>query len=275
MTTSLHETIHGFTTQYLIEQYMLHRDQYMHDAITIMEGEIKARGISDEDIKKALSDADADAAEAPVVVHYDKKMFTPLDGAFTTNDSMLARSMFSEHKIPFFQDTSASILPFTGDELDAHLVVFHIHNDSLDKAKSIVTEHFDLMEKRYTLKFSDVKERLKSFNFYEIPHGLLESKEIVEVDFSPAEKEVIVTYGTRLLSEADEIEARQNRVIFHFDSLEDLVTRLKGGETVRLTHTDLLASLEVLQIYCDDPGFPPAAEGIIEALLGFFLPHRG
>jgi hypothetical protein len=274
MTSSLHDTIKGFTTQYLIEQYMLHRDQYMDDAITIMEGEIKARGITDDEIDKALSSADAETADEPIIVNYDKKMFTPLDGAFSTNDSLLVRSMFAEHKIPFFLDSSSSILPFMGDELDAHLVMINVHNDFVDKAKSIIAEHFDLADKRYMLKFSDVKERLKSFNFYEIPHDVLESKEIVEVDFSPAEKEVIVSYGTRLLSEADAIEARQNRVIFHFDSLEDLVSRLKSDEPVRLTHTDLLASLEVLQIYCDDPEFPSAADGIIEALLEFFLPHQ-
>jgi hypothetical protein len=275
MASSLQDTIKGFATSYLIDQYMLHRDQYMKDAIELMEREIKARGISEDDIAKALADPDEDEAEAPVMVSYDKKMFTPLDGAFSTNDSMLVRSMFAEHKIPFLLDSSTSILPFTGDELDAHLVMIHVHNDSVDKAKSIIAEHFDLADKRYTIKFSDVKDRLKSLNFYEIPRNVLESKEIVGVDFSSAEKEVIITYATRLLSEADEIEARQNRVIFYFDSLEDLVSRLKDGKPLDLTHTDLLASLEVLQIYCDEPDFPPAADGIIEALLGFFLPHQG
>jgi hypothetical protein len=62
-------------------------------------------------------------------------------------------------------------------------------------------------------------------------------------------------------------------VVFYYDSLEGLISRLKSDKTQRLSHMDLLASLEVLQIYCDEPGFPPAADGIIDALLGFFLPH--
>ena len=273
MTSPLQENIKGFTTPYLIEQYKLHRDQYLDEAIRLMEEEIKARGISEEDMAKVLSGDENAAEEAPEVVHYDRKAFSPLEGAFSTNDSILVRSMLSEHKIPFFMDSSTSILPFMGEELDAHLVAFFVHNDWLVKAREIIDEHFDLLDKRYSLKFSDVKTRLKSLNFYEIPHALLESKEIVEVDLSKAEKEVIITYGLRLLDEVDDIETRQNRVVFYYDSLEDLISRLKSDKTPRLSHMDLLASLEVLQIYCDEPGFPPTADSIIEALLVFFLPH--
>jgi hypothetical protein len=274
MNPSLRETIKGFANQYLIEQYKLHRDQYMDEAIRMMEEEIKVRGIGDDEIAKVLSLDENDGPEAAAVVNYDRKDFSPLEGGFSTNDSILVKSMFADHKIPYFMDTSSSILPFTGDELDAHLVAFYVHNNGLEKAKSIVAEHFTLAGNRYALSFSDVKDRLKSLNFYEIPHDVLESKEIVEVDFSKAEKEVIITYGSRLLTEVDLIESRQNRVVFYYDSLEDLIARLTSDEPPRLSHMDLLASLEVLQIYCDEPDFPPAANGIIDALLGFFLPHR-
>jgi hypothetical protein len=274
MTSSLNETIKSFSNQFLIEQYKLHADQYMDEAIKLMEGELKVRGIGEDEIAKVLgSDNDADA-EAPVIVNYDKKLFSPLDGGFSTNDSLLVRSMFAEHKIPFFMDTSSSILPFMGEELDAHLVAFNVHNDWLERAKSIIDEHFILTDKRYTLNFSDVKARLKSLNFYEIPHSVLESKEIVEVGFSKAEKEVIITFGSRLLNEADAIEAQQNRVVFYYDNTEDLIARLANEAPLSLNHTDLLTALEILQIYCDEPDFPPAAIGIIEALLGFFLPHQ-
>jgi hypothetical protein len=273
MNSSLNETIKSFSNQFLIEQYKLHADQYMEEAIKMMEEEIKVRGISEDEIGKVLGSDDDPDTEAPVIVNYDKKLYSPLDGGFSTNDSMLVRSMFAEHKIPFFMDASSSILPFMGEELDAHLVVFHVHNDWLERAKTIIDEHFILTEKRYTLKFSDVKARLKSLNFYEIPHNVLESKEIVEVDFSKTEKDVIISYGSRLLREADAIETQQNRVVFYYDNTEDLINRLANKAQLGLNHTDLLTVLEILQIYCDEPDFPATAIGIIEALLGFFLPH--
>jgi hypothetical protein len=273
MNSSLHDTIKGYSNSELIFQYKLHRDEFTDEAIGMMEAEIKARGIGDEEIKKTLEEAGGAEEESPVFVHYDKKLFSPLDGGFSTNDSVLVRSMLAENKIPFFVDASSSILPFMGEELDAHLVRFNVHNDSLEKAKSLIAEHFDLADKRYVLKFSDVKTRLKSLNFYEIPHAVLESQEIVEVAFSKAEKDIIITYGSRLLDEADDIEAGQNRVIFYYDNIRDLTERLASEEPLRLNHTDLLTALEILQIYCDEPDFPAAADGIIEALLGFFLPR--
>jgi hypothetical protein len=274
MNSSLSETIKSFSNQYLIEQYKLHADQYMEEALKMMEDEIKIRGISEDEIAKVLGSEDDPEAEAPIIVNYDKKLFSPLDGGFSTNDSVLVRSMFAERKIPYFVDASSSILPFMGDELDAHLVSFQVHNDWLERAKTIIDEHFILTDKRYTLNFSDVKARLKSLNFYEIPHSVLESKEIVEVGFSKAEKDIIITLGSRLLKEADAIEAQQNRVVFYYDNTEDLIARLASEESLSLNHTDLLTALEILQIYCDEPDFPAAAIGIIDALLGFFLPHE-
>jgi hypothetical protein len=273
--SSLNETIKNFSNQYLVEQYNFHREQYMAEAIKLMEEEIKSRGISKDEIDAIIENSDNIAAEPATIVHYDKKEFSPLEAAFSTNDSLLVRAMLAEHKMPAYMDTSSSILPFDGEELDAHTVVFHVHNNSLEQAKALIAEHFDRNGNRFFLKFSDVKTRLKSFNFYEVPRSTLDSKEITEVDFSKAEKDVIITYGTRLISEVEEIEAKQNRVVFHYDSLEDLVARLENDESIELTHTDLLAALEILQIYCDDPGFPPEAIGIIEALLGFFLPQQG
>ena len=184
MASSLQESIKAFSTPYLIEQYYRHRDQYMDEAQKVMEEEIAVRGISKEQIETYLADGEPEAPDIPAIVNYDKKEFTKMEGGFTTNDSLLVRSMFAEHKIPFFMDASSSLLPFTGEELDAHLVVFYVHNDSVDAARSAVGEHFDLAGNRYVLKYADTKQRLKSFNFYEIPHSLLESMEIAGVDFS-------------------------------------------------------------------------------------------
>ncbi len=274
MDSSLKQAIQAMPTRELIEQSHIHTKQYTDEALAIMKEEIAARRITKEEIEKILVEIDGEDVQAAEVVHYDKSFFSQLDGGFTTNDALLVRAIFDEHKIPFFMDNSATVLPSAGEDLDAHLVKFHVHNDFLESVKSLLTQHFDLIGKRYSMKFSDIKARLKSFNFYEIPHHLLESKEILEVGFSKAEKSVIITYGRRLLGEVDDVEARQERVVFYYDAVEDLVSRLEKDAPLRLTHTDLLTALEVLQIYCGEPDFPDTANGIIEALLGFFLPGQ-
>jgi hypothetical protein len=268
MSSSLHDSIKAFSNSYLIEQARLNRDQYTDEAIKILEEEISLRGIGKEEIDSVLSKQNENQ---PIeVVHYDKKDFTLLAGAFTTNDSLLVRSMLAQHNVPSITDNSAALLPFTGEELDAHLVKFYVHNDFLETARAVIAEHYDLVDNRYNLKYGDIKTRLKSFNFYEIPHYILESKELVGVTFTPEEKNLLITYGSRLLAEVDAIESTQERVVFYYDSIEDFIGNLRSESEPKLTRNDLLTALEILQIYCDDPDFPDAAGSIIEALLVFF-----
>jgi hypothetical protein len=268
MSSSLNETVKKYSNKYLIEQLYLGRDQYTDEAIKILEEEISLRAIGREEIDSVLSEDKEPQPEE--TVHYDKKDFTLLEGAFTTNDSLLVRSMLAQHKVPSFADNSAALLPFTGEELDAHLVKFYIHNDFLETARTVIAEHYDLVDNRYNIKYNDIKTRLKSFNFYEIPHYILESKELVDVEFTPEEKELLITYGSRLIAEVDAIESTQERVVFYYDSIEDFIESLKSEKKPHLTRNDLLTALEILQIYCDDANFPDAASSIIEALLNFF-----
>jgi hypothetical protein len=91
------------------------------------------------------------------------------------------------------------------------------------------------------------------------------------VVLTPEEKETVIRLGKRVLDEGDAIEQQQERVIFYYDSIESLITLLSAKTEARLTRTDLLTILEILQIFCDDPAFPPFMEESAGALLAFFL----
>jgi hypothetical protein len=270
MSEHLKDTVTTFTNDYLVEQFHLNRAQYTDEALSIMEQEIARRGITEEQTNTILAAGRDPADEAVAVIHYDRKDFIPLDGAFTTNDSLLARSMMSEHTIPFFLDSSATHMGFDGNALTSHPVLMFVHNASADAAKALVNEHFDLADNRYTIKYADTKTRLASFNFYEIPQTLLESTDIAAVDFSTEEKNVCIDFCSRLLKEAETVEARIDRMLFYYDNLEDLTERLSSETDPRLTRSDLLTVLEALQCYCAEPNFSGTAMGIAEALLNFF-----
>jgi hypothetical protein len=268
MSSQLRETVKNFSNGFLIEQFHCNRDHYTDEAAKVLEEEIALRSITQEEIDSVL--ASVMGVEEARIVHYDKKDFTLLEGAFTTNDALLVRSMLEEHKIPSFSDNSAALLPFNGEELDTHLVKYYLHNDFLEAGRAVIAEHYDLKDNRYFIKYNDIKTRLKSFNFYEIPPYILESKEIADVEFTPEEKAALEKFGSRLLREVDEIESSRERVVFYFDSVENFLDRLRSKEKPRFTRNDLLTALEILQIYCDDPEFPETVNGVIEALIGFF-----
>ena len=120
------------------------------------------------------------------------------------------------------------------------------------------------------MKHSGVKERLKAFNFHDLHITEQQAYELLEVSFTEKENEVIVSYGNRLLSEADEIEDKQERVLFYYDSIEALTEKLQSNEAGHLNRSDLLAILEILQVFCIEDDFPAFMDESISTLLGFF-----
>jgi hypothetical protein len=269
----LQEKVKGFETPYLLEQYVHFRDQYTEEAQQVLAAEIASRNISqgeiDEFAKKSLIGRE-EASGNVQVRHFRRDEFEKLEGVFTRKDMLLVRSMFSEEEVPFFMDTSVQFSPVQ-QQASREYVSVYVHKDSKDKALALIGAHFECTGGLYGVKCSDVRERLKLFSFDEIQQSEVEAAQIVDVSFSPEEKDVLVVYGKRLLGEIDDIESRDGRIVFHFDNVEGLVERLSSRQAASLSKTDLLTALEILQIYCDDAEFSPTSIGIAEALLSFFL----
>jgi hypothetical protein len=269
---ALHELIRNYSTPFLLEQYVHMRDQYTSDAVQLIQEELVRRSIGETEIeefrKKSLVGGDGESGNVQVR-HFKRDEFVKLDGVFNQTDGYLVRAMFDEEKVPFFVDSSIQFNAIPGQETRRHIGVF-VHNESKDKALSLIEGHFELADGVYRVRHSDVKERLVSFSFQEIQHPEIDAADITGVHFSQEEKDVLTVYGKRLVAEIDQIEGRGDRIVFHFDNVEGLLERLAESEP-ELSASDLLTALELLQIYCQDPGFGPTAEGIAQALLGFFL----
>ncbi|HUI93397.1 MAG TPA: hypothetical protein VLX68_14210 [Chitinivibrionales bacterium] len=270
---TLREQVQGYSTPFLLEQYVHMRDQYTAEAIKLMEEELARRHIDADQIeeyrKKSLIGEDAGSGNVKVT-HLRRDDFVKLDGTFSRNDGFLVRAMFGEEEVPFFADTSMQYSAVPGRENEPQPVTVYVHKDAVEKAKALIAAHFDFADGVYRVKYSGVKERLASFSFYEIQQTEIDTAEITDAHFSQEEKEVLVHYGKKLLAEIDDIEGRDGRIVFNFDNVEGLVDRLSGKDP-GLTKADLLTALEILQIYVGDPAFGKTAEGIAEALLGFFL----
>jgi hypothetical protein len=270
----LHELVQSYSTPFLLEQYVHMRDQYTDEAFKIMEAEMARRGIGQTEIEefKNQSLITGDGATGNVQVrHLKRDDFVKLEGQFNRNEGYLIRTMFGEENVPFFVDANIQYsAPVNPGQDEAKSISVYVHKEATDRALALIGAHFDLIDGIYRVKYSDVKEKLMSLNFAEIQHQDTDSAEITGVHFSSEEKGVLVHYGKRLLKEIDDIEAHDGRIVFFFDNVEELIARLSAKDP-ELTKADLLTALEVLQVYCGDTEFGPAAQGIAEALLAFFL----
>lgn len=270
----LQERLQNYSTPFLLEQYVHQRDEYTREAIAVIEREIARRNISSADIdefsKKSLI-GDEGMAGNVEVRHFKRDDFVKLDGAFAKNEGALIRAMFAEDDIPYFMDANVTVSPL-GSQDAQQLVHVYVHKESMDKALSIVGMHFDAdaADGVFRVKYSGTRDRLKSFSFQDIQHAELDTADIVDVNFSHDEKDVLLKYADRLNQEIEAIESGQDRIVFFFDNVEELVGRLSDDDS-SLSKTDLLTALEILQIYCDEPDFPQAGLGIAEALLSFFV----
>jgi hypothetical protein len=264
MTEELRQRFGQMPDSVLRDQYANHREEYTDEALAIIKNILSSRGI---DISDILPDNNA-----PQRMKYKPEDFTALEHGFSQIDILLAQLILRDNNIPFYVEIPAAqstILPID-NEILKHYVI-HVLRDKAEQARIIIDEHFSGHDGKYNRKQAQGRDRLRSFSFTETPFGELEIAENVAVEFSAGEKQQIVSYIGRALAEADEIEKKLERGIFYYDNMESLRDHLEnaGGQ---LTRADLLTILEVLQIFCDDEGFPHNLEQVAEAILNFLEP---
>jgi hypothetical protein len=263
----IRDTIAEFTDTELLNAYFRTREQYTPEAQSILAELIRKRGLSEKD----LANPGEPTGPEGEPVRYDMTDFLPFEHSFSATDLLLAAAVLRDNDIPFYPDnpTSSNTFPIE-TEADRRLTI-KVHKDFADKAHELLGEHFTRDGNRYILRHEGVRERLRAFNFHDIPISEHELYEELEVSLTPEERSVVVTLGRRLLKEADLIEKTQDRILFYFDSLDELIEELDAPETAPLTRNDLLAILEIMQVYIDDEGLPSFMDASIATLLSFFL----
>jgi hypothetical protein len=262
MSSDLEKNIHEFKTPFLLEQFHLKREDYSAEALAIMEREIASRSISDEEMKPYRNDT---AEEGPAG---DPGEFKPFDHTFSQTDILLAHAILRDAGIPFFIERPAgdTVVPLEG-EADRRYTI-QVASSQEQRAHELLNEHFHREDGKYRLKHTEARDRLKLFSFAEVRFTEMQMAEEVEADLTAQERQVLAQYARRLQEEIESFDA-QERVVFYFDNIEELLARLGAGiGALRLI--DLLTIVEIMQIYCDDPQFPAALVQSSGALLDMF-----
>ncbi len=266
---AMRATINEFTDEELLNAYFRTRDQYTPEAQAIMVEVMRQRGLSEKDLTRAR-DAAAPGTDG-ATVRYEINDFVPFEHSFSATDLLLASAVLHDNSIPFFADNPTSSTTFPIEtEADRRLTI-RVHKEFVGKAHELLGEHFSRDGNRYVLKHEGTRERLRAFNFHDIPASEQTLLEELEVSLTAQERAVIATLGRRLLKEADLIEKKQDRILFYYDSLEPLIKELDAPESAPLNRNDLLAILEIMQVYVDDEGLPDFMDESIATLLSFFL----
>ncbi|MFP4417241.1 MAG: hypothetical protein ACOC4C_00250 [Fibrobacterota bacterium] len=263
MSEELRNHIKDFSDQQLLEQYTQKQKEYTDEAIAIMKEELSLRNISDEQIMQAKA-----TSEKTAHIH-DVQDFVAFEHYFDRTDLLLAQAILREREIPFIIESASSSDTFPLESESNRLFILYVHKDHLAKAHEGIEHHFEKDEGVYKIKYASIKDRLKAFQFHEVRFSESEMEEEVDVSFTPTEEGPILGYCKRLEDEADRLEQEQDRVVFNYDNLDTVCNKLGKKNTNSLTLMDLLTIVEVLQIYCDEPNFPPQLEKVAENLLDF------
>ena len=269
--SEIRDAISQYSDNVLLDQYFNHRDEFTPEAAEILREELTKRKLSFE-VKDYLDnkpDEDGEPGFSPL--QFKTEDFVPFDHTFSQIDIILAHTILRESKIPFFNDnpTSTEIIPIESEASKRYTI--HIHKDYVVKTHEAFGVHFEKSDGAYALKQGSFCDRLLAFNFHDIRISELAAKENIEVSINSDEKKTIVSYAKRLLDEADIIEQKQDRVLFYYDSFDLLVEKLEKSGSTTLTRSDMLAMLEIFQVYCEEEDFPQSLESTISSLLGFFL----
>lgn len=262
----LEEAVKDFSDEYLLDQFTKHSEEYTPDALKLLGEEIERRKISSASEPEAGSGRKVRTG----TLELDSEDFMKLDHYFTHTDVLLAVAMLRDNNLLFFigNEASGDTIPLQSEA--SKRFTLHVHKSNLEEAHRLLDEHFDKADGLYQLRCSGARDRLKVFSFSDIRITDVEAKEKIEVVLSEDEKSVIIKYGNRLLSEADQIEEQQERVLFYYDCIEQVIESLESGKVLMMYRSDLLTILEILQVYCGEPDFPSDMDETISSLLGFF-----
>ena len=263
----LGSTIKDFTDEELATACFSQSASYTPEALRLMREELSRRGLS-ESRPSEKTDA-AEKTPGPLIL--DGTDFVPFVHSFTSTDWLLARAVLLDNDIPFIVDNPTSTNTFPIEAETEKEISIRLHKDSLDKCRELLDEHFILSENKYRLKYSGARERLKAFNFHDVATSEAEAAEEVEVSLTEDEKRLFVTLGRRLLKEPERVEKEQDRILFYYDSIDELLGRLATPDHPLLSRNDLLTLIEILQVYVNDPALPPSADEAIAQLLSFFF----
>lgn len=262
----LKETLQNFSDSELVIQLVQHHDEYTPEALALLKEEVEKRNLDIEQQKEQL---EQDAAGVKIV-RMDVQDFKQFDHVFTRVDLELAAVILRDNEIPFYADNPKSSSTFPLESEAERRFTIHVHKDGIEKAHELLDEHFDKIDGNYQLKKMSITDQLKLFSFHELQLSEMDALEKIEVSFTGEEKTTILSYARKVLEESDQIEKNQERVLFYYDSIEDVIKRISGTDSGSLSKTELLTILEILQVMCEDPDFPQFMEDVISSLLGFF-----
>jgi hypothetical protein len=262
MSEQLQQIAQEWTEEKLLEEFYHKREEYTPGALKILEAEIARRPIPQETVTAFLG-------RPSQPQQFSRDEFVCFDHLFSHADVLLIIAILNDKKIPHFTDTpnSSNIIPVESELLRQYSL--HVHREFVQQAHALIDEHFDKANGVYAAKQLNPKERLRSVNFHEMRISEAQYKERVDAELSPEEREGIARYAARALAEADTIERQQERPIFFYDNIEDLLGRLQKSARPKLTVADLLTVLEILQIFSAEPDFPAQLDETISGLLDF------
>jgi len=264
---SLREVLADYSDKQLLDEYYKRLGDYTEEAQKVLEEEIARRNI---DMKAAEADVQKEAAKtagvlAPGAV-VKREDFCPLELVFSKTDILTANAILRDSKVPYYIEENSETKQAEGLET---FKIF-VYKDAAPHAVELIEEHFSQgPDGRYILRDTDIIGRLKSFSFYDITFSPAAASEILDVSFSAGENGALAMLAQALLNEAEQIEEEQQRVVFFYDSLEPLISKLEGKDG--FTRTDFLAILELCQIYCEDERYDPVLNQTVSSILSFFL----
>lgn len=261
----LQEKIKDFSDDYLLKQFFRHGEDYQPEALELLKKEMEERKIDFSSITTAMN-----SINLKEIKTYKAEDFVEFDHSFSSIDILLAASILRDSEVDFYVD-HISDSSFPVESKATEVFGIRVHKDFVEKTHELLDEHFEKKDGKYLLKINSPRDRLKAFSFSDLHLSEDEDRPFVSVTLSPDERVAIEKYGKKLLSEVDTIESEKERVIFYYDSIEDVIGLLKKNSTISIHKSQLLAILEILQVYCDDPEFPSLLDETISNILSFFI----
>lgn len=261
MGEQLRERLRQLEDDFLIEQYLRHRDDYTPGAYGVIREELVARGFGEDQLAEGDGQCADEQLRVPTSDAREAHELAPLACRFHRKDLLVLQSVLSEAEVACtIESNGVEQEPESTESFCAYVA-----KDNVERIENMLDEHFDRTDGFHVLRHTGTRDRLRSYSLSEAVAG----DETVQVSFSAQERHALLACLDTLQKNADSIEKETGRTLFYFDNLAECETRLRDGKQNRFPRPDLLTILETLQVLCDRDAFPDILEGVAEGVMDF------
>ncbi len=154
--SNLEKKVEEFSDDYLLEQYLVKKNEYTEESIAVLKNEVEKRGLSTGDVEY----------HEDLEVDYDIKDFKPFPHGFNDTDYLIATAILEENDVPCYAGSSESSNTIPIEAEAGKFIQIFVPEALMVQAQELIDYQFISEDGQYRVKLDSLKDQCEVVYLY-------------------------------------------------------------------------------------------------------------